>query len=357
MDHPRSRGVYMNPTDRPTHSSGSSPLARGLLDFPVGEQAPPGIIPARAGFTQGRQPRQGRCRDHPRSRGVYSASSVRSSSRYGSSPLARGLPRPSGQGSRSGRIIPARAGFTEDVLTEITIGQDHPRSRGVYLRSSDAQKRIMGSSPLARGLLLDRSVEGDVTRIIPARAGFTRGEHLRRRRRRDHPRSRGVYFHGLDFEIIEEGSSPLARGLLPRSSQQGPLAGIIPARAGFTGPSSPTTKREEDHPRSRGVYDPAGPIREVLRGSSPLARGLHQHPAADRGGRRIIPARAGFTDGVELDTDLLGDHPRSRGVYRGEAGHQRRDQGSSPLARGLQRGGEDGELGGGIIPARAGFTR
>ena len=52
---------------------------------------------------------------------------------------------------------------------------------------------------------------------------------------------------------------------------------------------------------------------------------------------RIIPARAGFT--------YVGDRP---GV---------RTYGSSPLARGLQPGGERRGQHEGIIPARAGFTK
>ena len=50
---------------------------------------------------------------------------------------------------------------------------DHPRSRGVYRRSAQRQAMPCGSSPLARGLLLNRKGIQPCTRIIPARAGFT----------------------------------------------------------------------------------------------------------------------------------------------------------------------------------------
>ena len=91
---------------------GSSPLARGLLDSDVDDSGEPGIIPARAGFTGGRLPVPVTRWDHPRSRGVYEASARAASSSAGSSPLARGLPIPFCPTSVSGRIIPARAGFT-----------------------------------------------------------------------------------------------------------------------------------------------------------------------------------------------------------------------------------------------------
>ena len=71
--------------------------------------------------------------------------------------------------------------------------------------------------------------------------------------------------------------------------------GIIPARAGFTGPLQDAVAADPDHPRSRGVYETTALIAPQIAGSSPLARGLHIYlrPVVPRGG--IIPARAGFT--------------------------------------------------------------
>ena len=71
-------------------------------------------------------------------------------------------------------------------------------------------------------------------------------------------------------------------------------------------------------------------------GSSPLARGLPPEISRrhDRGG--IIPARAGFTRPRGCSRSPSWDHPRSRGVYKG----------TEKLLTARQ----------GIIPARAGFT-
>ena len=52
--------------------------------------------------------------------------------------------------------------------------------------------------------------------------------------------------------------------------------------------------------------------------------------------RRIIPARAGFTNPKAFEKGIGRDHPRSRGVY-----HLTRNTHKVPLR---------------IIPARAGFT-
>ena len=50
-----------------------------------------------------------------------------------------------------------------------------------------------------------------------------------------------------------------------------------------------------DHPRSRGVYLTARVFEVVSVGSSPLARGLRRESRHPRRIVRIIPARAGFT--------------------------------------------------------------
>ena len=112
--------------------------------------------------------------------------------------------------------------------------------------------------------------------------------------------------------------------------------GIIPARAGFTRTCESYWFYDWDHPRSRGVYVQTTLGGVLSRGSSPLARGLPRGGHAPPTSPRIIPARAGFT-------------PRHR------AGHMP-DGGSSPLARGLLATVAVVAPIAGIIPARAGFT-
>ena len=132
-------------------------------------------------------------RDHPRSRGVYNIAPPSNALRWGSSPLARGLPQPGAGDILVCRIIPARAGFTRRSAGARSRWPDHPRSRGVYPAFVILGVLGAGSSPLARGLR-DQLVHGDrQCRIIPARAGFTRGQPSRADDPPDHPRSRGVY--------------------------------------------------------------------------------------------------------------------------------------------------------------------
>ena len=195
-DHPRSRGVYEDGVPTVVKGYGSSPLARGLLQASAEVAGPVGIIPARAGFTH-RPGSTGSCtEDHPRSREVYNRMAEPYYEDEGSSPLARGLRGVQQHRLSSGRIIPARAGFTPGAGPAPITGRDHPRSRGVY-GSAD------GRVPLALW-------------IIPARAGFTSPSSWRRRATGDHPRSRGVYKTASAAATIAGGSSPLARGLRRR---------------------------------------------------------------------------------------------------------------------------------------------
>ena len=156
----------------------------------------------------------------------------------GSSPLARGLRCGDAPGLGAPRIIPARAGFTGRRIRPRPSGADHPRSRGVYLKTSIIRWTSSGSSPLARGLRDRVRRRTPLRRIIPARAGFTNYDRFLYADTEDHPRSRGVY---------------LARG--PRGAY-------------------PRSGRSRDHPRSRGVYDQMMTILSDALGSSPLARGL-----------------------------------------------------------------------------------
>ena len=257
-----------------TASVGSSPLARGLRgEWDVGRSRR-GIIPARAGFTTASTLIAMSAGDHPRSRGVYCGPSSVRHWRPGSSPLARGLRRGDTGPSGRGRIIPARAGFTGEARARTGARRDHPRSRGVYQKTRPALMTRWGSSPLARGLLEVLAAGGPGTGIIPARAGFTSGRPKPLPVRSDHPRSRGVYKAAREELETLAGSSPLARGLRIAMETAGVKWRIIPARAGFTRGDLVGRGPPPDHPRSRGVYMANALGMTWREGSSPLARGL-----------------------------------------------------------------------------------
>ena len=249
-----------------------------------------------------------------------------------------------------------RAGFTRGWHSAGRSLRDHPRSRGVYSRRKCGCVDQGGSSPLARGLHFMNNSANISLGIIPARAGFTYYRNPGTFLLQDHPRSRGVYSTTLLKACTIEGSSPLARGLPGSRSRRCSRRWIIPARAGFTQLIGCPQMAHGDHPRSRGVYGMAFLRAPFVRGSSPLARGLHAFDRRHRSRFRIIPARAGFTCESLVLMWVRPDHPRSRGVYSAPTCDTGSDWGSSPLARGLPTAFRESEPGSGIIPARAGFT-
>ena len=172
----------------------------------------------------------------------------------------------------------------------------------------------------------------------------------------DHPRSRGVYTKASPEGGWRTGSSPLARGLLADAIPGASGKRIIPARAGFTPRPGHHVPAQRDHPRSRGVYSTGARTTPSETGSSPLARGLQLGQLGQKLGQGIIPARAGFTSTIMAAKASLSDHPRSRGVYSSLRRWTSARSGSSPLARGLLLPAPQGLQVGRIIPARAGFT-
>ena len=174
----------------------------------------------------------------------------------------------------------------------------------------------MGSSPHTRGLRRPRRARPLAGRIIPAHAGFTVTLLAISPAPPDHPRTRGVYSLAAADLLTKMGSSPHARGLPVGAHRACGGRRIIPACAGFTAFWRAGGPRRADHPRMRGVYRVNGLDDEV--------------------DGRIIPACAGFTLSLVGGEPDSGDHPRMRGVYPHHLVTQRRS------AR--------------IIPARAGFT-
>ena len=115
-------------------SAGSSPLARGLLHPFGGATFLDRIIPARAGFTVPKTVPIMLLSDHPRSRGVYRNAEIFFRESSGSSPLARGLLQNLIHGRVNRRIIPARAGFTVlPIPVQYSSVGSSPLARGLHL--------------------------------------------------------------------------------------------------------------------------------------------------------------------------------------------------------------------------------
>ena len=174
-------------------------------------------------------------------------------------------------------------------------GRDHPRACGVYPRETVGPPWPHGSSPRVRGLRPSAVPATARPGIIPARAGFTRGQPVVVSEETDHPRACGVYGLPKFGGGVLGGSSPRVRGLLGRVETVTVTTGIIPARAGFTTRGGTHDDKGRDHPRACGVYPPIPGRLPRAFGSSPRVRGLPRFFFRFSEELWIIPARAGFT--------------------------------------------------------------
>ena len=234
--------------------------------------------------------------------------------------------------------------------------RDHPRSRGENFLGVEPLQFRGGSSPLTRGKPEHVEARGLEVGIIPAHAGKTSRVGLIASRRRDHPRSRGENDNVTRMRVPIGGSSPLTRGKHTAGAAGGRRGGIIPAHAGKTCRPGPDPGRPRDHPRSRGENRDRRGDRDRGPGSSPLTRGKRAVLPVRRGGGGIIPAHAGKTPVLGSRYPAKWDHPRSRGENDKECISGNGEQGSSPLTRGKLWAEDERSGGEGIIPAHAGKT-
>ena len=214
-----------------------------------------------------------------------------------------------------------------------------------------------GSSPLARGTHHGNIRHFRLSRLIPARAGNTRKFQSPQNPATAHPRSRGEHSIPSRATWLWVGSSPLARGTLRGSSRGLVLVRLIPARAGNTSLTALSSATSPAHPRSRGEH--VLTIRQLLPapGSSPLARGTLDGVEGEQVAARLIPARAGNTFYCTCARHFPTAHPRSRGEHAGVFSLETLTCGSSPLARGTQFTDRPAGRRQRLIPARAGNTR
>ena len=384
-DHPRIRGEHDTDLAGDVAEDGSSPHTRGAPMAPVSHSRRGGIIPAYAGSTRATLYEVSVVPDHPRIRGEHFGIEESLVSGEGSSPHTRGARRPHERIARICRIIPAYAGSTGVALLSASHCWDHPRIRGEHGRRPPALRLLGGSSPHTRGAPC-RRLAGLVARRDHPRI---RGEHGARERGcdlgggssphtrgarnerydvewddRDHPRIRGEHQSGGKADVAGCGSSPHTRGALVRADTHLPIA--------------------LDHPRIRGEHRGGNVEMTSRSGSSPHTRGARCVTAADRLGRRIIPAYAGSTPRIRGEHPIqrgrpwpaggssphtrgarhLGasmctsarDHPRIRGEHSIACSTMTPTRGSSPHTRGAQIFGDDLRVHLGIIPAYAGST-
>ena len=167
--------------------------------------------------------------------------------------------------------------------------------RGEHSRARKRGGGDGGSSPHARGALDGPALWADDDGIIPACAGSTSWTAAGAYRAGDHPRMRGEHDEDFDLTTDSEGSSPHARGALVDDGVGRAPDGIIPACAGSTGRATRSPICTRDHPRMRGEHVGDGVQIVDTMGSSPHARGARAVLPLDELPVGIIPACAGST--------------------------------------------------------------
>ena len=153
---------------------------------------------------------------------------------------------------------------------------------------------------------------------------------------RDHPRMCGEHLDAGSEQKPCPGSSPHVRGALLRLLIAATIGGIIPACAGSTALLTVDSSTSGDHPRMCGEHSLSKSIVMLKEGSSPHVRGALPAcpPRSSLSG--IIPACAGSTRYMVSRHCLLGDHPRMCGEHRSSHTTLIHGGGSSPHVRGAR---------------------
>ena len=235
------------------------------------------------------------------------------------------------------RLIPAHAGKTRGASMPCVKRAAHPRSRGENGAAGRRRDDHDGSSPLTRGKHSLRVLDPTQCRLIPAHAGKTSRIPTFGRCTPAHPRSRGENFVAAMYALGLRGSSPLTRGKRSRRYQEVFARRLIPAHAGKTARPQSRSRAPAAHPRSRGENSFRRDSAGIKGGSSPLTRGKPPRVRRAGGQQRLIPAHAGKTPEPICANRRNSAHPRSRGenTLRQASGPFLR--GSSPLTRGKLR--------------------
>ena len=251
------------------------------------------LIPACAGRASSRCRTTSSARAHPRMRGEGVQHLLEEADRQGSSPHARGGQQAHLRGIRRLRLIPACAGRAPHPAVPAWQSAAHPRMRGEGRFPVRLLMSPMGSSPHARGGLLQSLLRDLHGRLIPACAGRALVICDVVIFQPAHPRMRGEGTGSPYMGSPGGGSSPHARGGRGRGGGDGSDGRLIPACAGRATTARLTAARPGAHPRMRGEGLPTSNDYVEAWGSSPHARGGRVPPVGDHGSCGLIPACAG----------------------------------------------------------------
>ena len=171
-----------------------------------------------------------------------------------------------------------------------------------------------------------------------------------------HPRAGGKNITAVWDGIVTVGSSPRGRGKHCEPVECSVIAGLIPARAGKTASMPLDSTVIGAHPRAGGENSRSSRTFVSWLGSSPRGRGKHQVWRCYEEHSRLIPARAGKTSLHDTSCAMYRAHPRAGGENRDFMAVNIVERGSSPRGRGKPDHAKNPRNRARLIPARAGKT-
>ena len=334
--HPRAGGENSPARSCPTAIAGSSPRGRGNPPQRRHARLDAWLIPARAGKTGGATRAKVPSRAHPRAGGENSPACGRRFRASGSSPRGRGKRDMTRPLIEERGLIPARAGKTSDGGRQTTTLSAHPRAGGENFCDDDARRGEAGSSPRRRGKQRMRGTRAAQWGLIPARAGKTSWSRPPTLTARTHPRAGGENECRHCGHLPAPGSSPRGRGKPTANPSELSSTRLIPARAGKTRGELRLLRGPAAHPRAGGENRLTWTGRTLAPGSSPRGRGKLIMTKIKRFACRLIPARAGKTSSSRSGRTYRRAHPRAGGENTFFSNVVISPCGSSPRGRGKQ---------------------
>ena len=252
---------------------------------------------------------------HPRVCGEHRCRPPCYSRSAGSSPRLRGTPGGWRGDILRRRFIPASAGNTGPPTAPYRTFSVHPRVCGEHFSTTHARPRICGSSPRLRGTHPPELNVLVTHRFIPASAGNTIIQKVLKDKPTVHPRVCGEHFKMRPIVFWLIGSSPRLRGTRAKIRRAGIHRRFIPASAGNTGAEPLRRIPAAVHPRVCGEHHVWQTANSPMYGSSPRLRGTLRQVLGHHAITRFIPASAGNTVFSYEIWETPSVHPRVCGEH------------------------------------------
>ncbi len=193
------------------------------------------------------------------------------------------------------RFIPVGTGNTWKVRSVSSPIAVHPRGHGEHTSGLNTSRPSCGSSPWARGTHQEIIKLFGEIRFIPVGTGNTYALSRRTLCIAVHPRGHGEHTRPLHSKFKHGGSSPWARGTLVQYEREKVARRFIPVGTGNTASLFYARWQIAVHPRGHGEHQAPQRMPVAAIGSSPWARGTQTLGKYCLVFRRFIPVGTGNT--------------------------------------------------------------